>query len=74
MKVLEALDELRGRVVRLRQGRAFSDLAPLIGISRPTLFNFINGKPITAANLSRIEMWCDQEEACDERPSLDYAN
>lgn len=68
MTIQDTLDTLRGRMLRARgphaRGRrAWADLAPEIGVSRPTLIGFLQGKSVTTATLELIEHWVDRVEA-----------
>lgn len=63
----ETLDSLRGRLVRARNGmprwrRPWAVLAPEMGLSRPTVLAFIEGRTVTTTSLELIEAWLQKEE------------
>lgn len=63
MPILTALDELRGRLVRLRRKRTFEVLCEAIGISRPTCMAFLRGDLVSGTTLQALEEWCEREES-----------
>ena len=61
--VAEAIDMLRGRLTRLRQGRSLSDLESETGLHRNTWRQFLRGDNLTQKTLGIIESWCNAQEA-----------
>lgn len=61
MPLLEELDALRGRFLRLKH-LPFVDLKAQIGLSDSALMAFANGRSIADWKLLRIEQWCDARE------------
>jgi transcriptional regulator with XRE-family HTH domain len=62
MTVVESIDRLRGRYIRLLKGQDEQSIAQAIGLHRNTLLAFRHGASLKIATLQRIESWCDQAE------------
>lgn len=62
--ILQAIDILRGRVLRLMQKRSRSIVAQEVGIALGTFTQFFYGEKanLTTESLQKIETWCDTQE------------
>ena len=58
----EALDAIRGRIVRLKGPRGYPTVAEKMGLSRQTLMAFMYGETLSQGTIEKIEQWCDREE------------
>lgn len=61
--ILDTVDHLRGRLVRLKRGHTLSELASAIGIHVGTLRTFLAGGNSTIETIQAIEAWCNRQEA-----------
>ena len=65
MSIVANLDQLRGRVLRLRQKRETARWAEDVGVHLNTLYRFLRGGSVHCDTLTKIEAWCDREEHKD---------
>jgi len=64
--ILQSIDTLRGRVLRLMHRRPRIIVAKEMGIALGTFTQFFYGEKanLTMDSLQKIETWCDAQEQC----------
>jgi hypothetical protein len=70
MTMMESLDQLRGRFMRLRGNRSWRAIAPSVGVDYAVLRRFSQGGPAKASTLTKVEAWCDRQERVAEQEAL----
>lgn len=60
--IVQAIDQLRGRLMRLKGKGSLTALAAEIGCDAITLQAFARGESVTQTTLTKIDQWCDTQE------------